>query len=158
MRALRLVALAALVLLVASGSARAQVVIDPDSPSAKEYAIPLEDERRQADPRTTPGDGITQGDRSSPLFGEGIERSDDSRDAGRDGRKQRSGGEPDKPKRDGDRSADGSSADRPEVVRAATNNPGAPDGGLGTPIVIGGVALAVLLLGGVAGALVRRRV
>jgi hypothetical protein len=163
-RRFRLVALAATVLLAATGSARAQVTIDPDSPSAKEYAIPLENERRQADPGRAPGAGVTQGERSSPLFGEGIEPPDRSqgaaeRDAGaaeRDGGARRSGGGSDTSGRDREGSAKESSR-APDIVRAATANPGAPDGGLGTPAVIGGVALAVLLLGGLAGVLVRRR-
>ena len=66
---------AALWLLATTAVARGQVVIDPDSPSAKEYAIPLENERRQADPETAPQDGVTQGERSSPLFGSGIEET-----------------------------------------------------------------------------------
>ena len=42
-------------------------------------------------------------------------------------------------------------------MRAATANPGAPDGGAGTVLMIGGVALAVLLVAGGAGVVLRRR-
>jgi len=44
-----------------------------------------------------------------------------------------------------------------EVLQAATSNPGPPDGGIGVPLTIGGVAVAVLLLGGLTGLLLRRR-
>src|SRR4029078_6878430 len=46
------------------------VFIDPGSPSAKEYALPFESERRQADPGTPQGAAIPQGQRVSPAFGE----------------------------------------------------------------------------------------
>src|SRR5918995_4038427 len=48
------------------------LVIDPESPSAKEYALPLENERRLADPGTAPDAGIEQGARGSPAFGTGV--------------------------------------------------------------------------------------
>jgi hypothetical protein len=44
-----------------------------------------------------------------------------------------------------------------EVVRAAASNPGAPDGGTKVPLTIGGVAIGVLLVGGLIGLLLRRR-
>jgi hypothetical protein len=155
-RIVRLTVLTVMAVLAATGSARGQVVIDPDSPSAKEYAIPLEDERRQADPAQAPDAGINQGERASPLFGEGIEpRAENGPDtSGKGGEsKPQGGGGQDKAEEPGTPSSERT----PEIVRAAAADPGAPDGGLGTPAVIGGVALAVLLVGGLAGLLVRRQ-
>jgi hypothetical protein len=43
------------------------------------------------------------------------------------------------------------------VVRAATANPGAPDGGTDVTLTIAGIALSVLFVGGAAGFLWRRR-
>ena len=161
-------AAAVLGLLAAAPSAAAQVVIDPDSPSAKEYAIPLENERRQADPESTPEDGVTQGERSSPLFGAGIETSTPAA-AERERRAPRDGDDADGGEGGDGRDAGGGGAgggaggggtqgapgpDRtPEVVRAAAANPGAPDAGIGTPLTIGSLALAVVVLGGGAGIL-----
>lgn len=166
-------AAAVLGLLAAAPSAAAQVVIDPDSPSAKEYAIPLENERRQADPESTTGDEVTQGERSSPLFGAGIDdvdptpqpsgsagapRDGDDADGGEggDGRDAGGGGAGGGAGGGGTQGAPG--PDRtPEVVRAATANPGAPDAGIGAPLTIGSLALAVVVLGGGVGILLRRR-
>jgi len=135
------------------------VTIDPNSPSAKEYAIPLENERRQADPTQAAGGRIQQGSRSSPLFGEGIEPT------GRDGTTQGGGGAAASGSgtagttaRDG-RTSPGKSvtqATAAEVLRARSN-PGAPAGSIDTMLIIGGVAAAVLALGGGAGLWLRRR-
>ena len=72
----RMAALTLLALLALAAPVRAQeedgVFIDPDSPSGKEYQLPLETERRQADPSREPSNGIVQGARNSPIFGAGI--------------------------------------------------------------------------------------
>jgi hypothetical protein len=59
-----------------AGAQESGVFVDPDSPAGKEYAIPLEEARRQAagGSRANPGSG-------QPLFGEGIERADGSASA-----------------------------------------------------------------------------
>jgi hypothetical protein len=166
-RVLRIAAPAALALLMlVAASAPAQVFIDPDSPSAKEYAIPLERERRQADPDVAPGGGVVQGDRSSPLFGAGIEPGEAS-SGGSDSAAQspsgagRGGAEPNGAARSGSGAVggarDATAGDPPDAVRAAAANPGAPDGGIGTPLLIAGIAAAVLAIGGAAGFLLRRR-
>jgi hypothetical protein len=49
------------------------VFVDPESPAGKEYAIPLEEARRQAAPDAASRPG--GGDAGSPLFGQGIERA-----------------------------------------------------------------------------------
>ena len=170
MRFLRIGGVAALVSLTFAAPAAAQeegVFIDPGSPSAKEYAIPLEAERRQADPGQEPSAGVQQGSRSSPIFGTGIVSDGDTGG-------EPSSGAPSSTAEDGDSDAvkdrerdaaedtpqETEPSTRPEdaaVVRAATSNPGPPSGGAGVPLTIGGVALGVLLVGGLAGLLLRRR-
>ena len=179
----RLVVLAAVTVLLSTGTAAdAQVVVDPDSPSAKEYAIPLERERRQADPTTPSEAGVIQGERTSPLFGEGIAASEatggkseatGAKSEATGARSEapgetseatgvKSGGRP--PREGGASKAVASnerddanpSPDAPADVRAAIADPGAPDGG-GTSLIIGGVALVVVAIGGAAGLLLRRR-
>ena len=56
------------------------VFVDPDSPAGKEYAIPLEEARRQAAPdaESRPGGD----DAASPLFGAGITRAPGASAAG----------------------------------------------------------------------------
>jgi hypothetical protein len=138
------------------------VTIDPNSPSAKEYAIPLESERRQANPRQHPGDRIQQGSRSSPLFGEGIEpargASGDGTKPSSDGTGTSGSGVPGATAREGRASTRKSEtqATAAEVLRA-TSNPGAPAGSVDTVLIIAAVAAAVLALGAGAGLLLRRR-
>lgn len=77
-------ALAIVVALAAPGVARAQeegVFVDPDSSSAKEYAIPLEESRRKGSSgkNDTP---VKQGSRTAPAFGEGVSKDEDDGAAG----------------------------------------------------------------------------
>ena len=63
-------------LLALPAAAQAQgrgVFVDPESPAGKEYAIPLEEARRQAAPGVESRSG--GGDAGPPLFGYGIERA-----------------------------------------------------------------------------------
>lgn len=125
------------------------VVVDPGSPTGKEYAIPLESARRQAEPRgPTPGGpaGVRQGSRSAPLFGEGIVAGNSKA-----GGKTRGGSGPES-------DADGTGgANAPAAIRPAVENPGAPSGGVGTTLLASGGWAAILLVGGLAGYLFRRR-
>ena len=132
------------------------VYIDPNSPSAKEYQLPLESERRQADPSREPSADIVQGERSSPIFGTGIVSEGKSGDAGSSSRPRTKDGnakEAERPPAPQDVERD----DDAEILKAATSNPGAPGGGVSTALAIGGVAIGVLLLGGMAGLMLRRR-
>jgi hypothetical protein len=56
------------------------VVVDPDSPAGTEYAIPLEEARRQGAPVDEQRGGGRNAD--PPLFGEGIERAPSASAAG----------------------------------------------------------------------------
>jgi hypothetical protein len=148
---------AALASLLFSGPAFAQedgVFIDPDSPSAKEYSLPLESERRQADPSQEPGASIVQGARESPIFGAGIVRAGKGEGSSRSGTR-RSAADKAAERRAG--AAASPQESDAKVLEAAMSNPGPPAGGIGVALIIGGVAIGVLLLGGVAGMLLRRR-
>ena len=146
-------AVLASLLLAAPASAQEDgVFIDPDSPSAKEYSLPLESERRQADPEQEPSAGIVQGERSSPIFGTGIVRGDESERA-RSGSRSTQDDGPDSSR--GGRAAAGRARCRDRRGRDIESR--AARRRHRRALIIGGVAVGVLLLGGLAGLLLRRR-
>jgi hypothetical protein len=159
---------AALVALVVfAGTAEpvsAQVFIDPDSPTAKEYEIPLESVRRGAQPGTDPSAPISQGERSAAPFGEGIDGGSSG------GVSQSSGSAPDVSSGAGGTDgtvgrSDGRKQDRetaprsstPPVIEAAVSNPGAPPSSTGSTLLYLGVGALVLAVGAGAGVVLRRR-
>jgi hypothetical protein len=131
------------------------VFVDPDSPGGKEYAIPLDTQRRQAAPSASTG---AAGVEDAPLFGTGI--------TGESGGKATRSSPDGNSERDGSDGADGAvgrnsdiplaTGDARAAVSAATQNPGAPSGGLGAPAFIALLAAAILLVGGLAGWTIRR--
>lgn len=132
--------------------AAAQVFVDPGSPSGKEYEIPLENARQEA--ATGNSDAPVQlGDRSAPLFGEGV--GDDNgggNTAGSGGletKGQEQGGSGDR----GDKESSGSFGAASQPISATV-----PQGGFDSIVTIGAVALSVLFLGSVIGSIARRRV
>jgi hypothetical protein len=149
--------LLAAALVAQAGAQEPGVFIDPGAPSAKEYALPFESERRQADPDQGPTAQIAPGSRESPAFGEGITSRNvpsSSGNAPTYSRKSVSGGGSRESKKTRRQIASGGVA---SVIRAATSNPGAPAGGADVTLTIAGIGLGVLLVGGVAGLLWRRR-
>jgi hypothetical protein len=160
--AIRLIPCVALVLTSAPAARADGVHTDPNSPTSKEYAIPLDSARHAAASGGGGGSVSSQSSTSSsssgtttqaaPLFGVGVRSTSTSR--AHHARKHRShhGGSskgspqiavgiPDKPS-------------PPPHLAAATNTPG---GGITTPVLIGGLAAIALLIGGVGGLAVRRR-
>ena len=139
---LSLVLLSAAVLLPTG--AQAQVVVDPDSPAGKEYAIPLEQKRDQAV-------GGKEESGSNP-FGEGISKpqargaKNDSGSGGSRAKKDREKGDFDATGAPGgsDSTGGGGSGGGPD--EAGTNG----------ALLTSGIALAVLLLGGGIAFLMRR--
>ncbi len=133
------------------------VTVDPNSPTGKEYAIPLQSARRDATQGTdTPG-RAPQGERSVPLFGEGVGDSpaqSGSSSGGSSLRAPRSSHE--QPQRSSKRSADGGTV-QDAIAGTRTVRATVPDGGAGSVLTIGAVALSVLLLGAVLGSIARRR-
>jgi len=135
---------------VAAASASAQgdrVFVDPDSPSGREYELPVDSARQQGakTPRTAGAPA------PAPLFGEGVERRhrDPAATAGDQTGTTRGGR--DAESRDVAGAARSQRATSPHETQAAAPS-GA--GGLATIIGAGG---AVLLIGGLAGLWLRRR-
>ena len=141
---LSLVLLSAAFLLLPTGT-QAQVVVDPDSPAGKEYAIPLEQKRDQAV-------GGKDQSRSNP-FGEGISKPGAS--AAKKSGSGESGGKKDREKDDFD--ATGAVAGSDSSGGGGGGSGGGPDeAGTSGALLTSGIALAVLLLGGGIAFLMRR--
>jgi len=168
---------AVVVTLAVPGVAGAQdgVFVDPDSPSGKEYAIPLEEARRDAGAQGRP-DRVRPGERSAELFGAGVGDGGSPPQAGREtdagsdrpaadgGAGSRSVGEGvagspasssaprrSSPAPDGSRAGE---SPAPAVQPSPAGDVGASDGDL---FVVGGVGIGVLALGALIGVVGRRR-
>ena len=128
-------------------------IVDPDSPSGKEYEIPLESARRDADPRPVSPTSASSGAGQPTLFGEGVTPPSAARTA-------REGGGSGTPGTSGSSARAGSRAgavSAPNAVKIAASQPGAPESGLGTTALFVGIGLVVVLVGAGAGLVVRRR-
>jgi hypothetical protein len=158
------VAVVGLALLVPAPAAAQSggVFVDPDSPTGKQYQLPLESARRQADPssdgRLAPPGARPSGTGPAALFGEGIAR------ASRAGKRSSSGGSGGKSRPGGMAGGSKGSSSSPKTdsatsntVQAAVSNPGAPSGGIGSTLLIAAGGGLVLLIGGLAGFVIRRR-
>jgi hypothetical protein len=164
-RILSTLSAAALLALSGAGSASAQgsgVHVDPGSPTGKEYGIPLEDARREAQGDNGQLDSVEQGSRTAPLFGEGVgDSSSSSSSSSSDGGSGNSGGGNNKSGAGKD-SSSGSGDASGETVGTAFSGTRAlqatvPDGGTSSTLTIGALAISVLLLGAVLGSIARRR-
>lgn len=161
--------------LVAPPAATAQepVQLDPDSPAGVEYQLPLDQARRDAAPDAGGGGGGGgsgpdggSGVIPAPLFGAGItpEGPQDGDGGGRGaeataGDATRGGGEDSKGR--GDRGAAGSGRGDAAGPGAGQSTPSfstaaAEDGGASTGLTLGGIALAVVVVGGALGLVLRR--
>jgi hypothetical protein len=145
------------------------VQVDPDSPAGVEYKLPLEQARRDAAPEGGSGGG--GGARGSgggsggpaPLFGAGITRAgsqggnDDGAGAAPDG-SDRVGGEQSEDR--DDRGVAGAGGRDLASLGAGESGPSsgaaAEDGGGSTGLILGGIALAVVVVGGALGLALRR--
>jgi hypothetical protein len=141
----------------AAAAAKDEIFVDPGSPSAKEYALPVDSARRQA--AGTAGKGTASG-QPAPLFGEGVAAESPRRSGAGSGASNRSGsgsghGAADAAPARGARSPGAASAGPDAGPLRATA--AAPDGGLGALAIVGGVGVAVLLAGAGIGLLLRRR-
>jgi len=115
-----------------------EVFVDPQSPSGKEYAIPIDRARSEAAPKSKgPASGASQ----SPLFGDGV-GTDDAPASGN--------GSAAASERPGDRQP--AAQPPPAVLRAQA---AAPDGSANGVMLA--VAAGVLLIGTLIGLFVRRR-
>ena len=147
-----------LIALVLPSGASAQedgVFVDPEGPAGKEYAIPLDQARRQGSARGGAGRGGVEpgAPGSAPLFGEGVSRAG-TRGRSRGGDSGGSGGEDGRDGRSGGRGGEaGGDARFPTAAALDTEGSGASAG-----VVTGGVALAVVLIGLLLGLALRRTV
>jgi hypothetical protein len=135
------------------------VHVDPDSPTGQEYDIPLERARRKSSPSEDEG---ARGSRTpaDTLFGAGIESPDDDGGGGGDASNDGGSGAGNSSsgaKRAGSTASREHTGKRPATVQAAISNPGAPDGGAGGTLLLGGIAVALLGAGLAGGLLLRRR-
>jgi hypothetical protein len=157
-RIFRVAITCAIVLGVGAADAAAQgqgVTVDPESPSGKQYAIPLESARRQADPQSVRPTGPS-GAGSAALFGEGVVVAGRIKGQSRDGSGARQpGGKA--PRGTASNPSPASPRDVPVVVSIAASRPAAPDGGIGMPVLVLGLGLLVVLIGAAAGVVIRRR-
>lgn len=144
------------VLALAAPAAFAQgdeVIVDPGSPTGKEYALPVDSARKQAAPHAPTRSSKAQ---AAPLFGEGVGDGSGTTKASRGARSARraddGGGNPG--------SAAGTGASGSPPVHAGTAalraQAAAPDGGIGLAEVIG-ASVGVLAIGAAIGLLLRRR-
>lgn len=131
------------------------VIVDPDSPSAKEYAIPLAKARTEA-AGDVMDDGATarRPAAATPLFGVGIAIKQPAQ--ARQPRKIRRRATPKAPemREERPRTEEPKRAVAPRnVLRQAAS----PDTGVGDLAMVGAGGGALLLLGGLLGAAMRRR-
>lgn len=157
------VLVAACVVLPATAQGQAGQSPDPDSPAGVEYQLPLEQARKNAagqgngEPRRG---GSGEGGWAAPLFGAGIAARDVEEDRGTGGRPGSQGGE--------GGSDSESSASKADRGNAAPGEAGGSDAAISRSAVGGadsddsatqrtlGIALAVLLAGGLLGVGLRR--
>lgn len=149
-----------LLALPAVAAAQDGVVIDDDSPTGKEYAIPVERAREEASGRKGSPSPPAPGE-AAPLFGVGVGEEPDSGG----GRAEPGGTRPDRQAAGsgsggGDARGNGSSGDAtrtrtaPTPVRAQVATPA---GGTREALLVAGSAGLVITLGAVAGTSLRRR-
>lgn len=132
------------------------VILDPSSPSGREYTIPLESARRGADPRRSGSDEVVQGSRSAVPFGEGIEPATAPSAATAPAGEEGSGGGK-RERRDPKGAAGSKGGSLPPEVLSAAARPPVPDGGFGSLGLYGVGGLLVVAAGALGGVLYRRR-
>jgi hypothetical protein len=140
------------------------IFVDPDSPTGKEYEIPLESARRAATGEHSKP--VQPGTRTAPLFGQGVGddtatdggSGDDSPPASTSGTGAGGSG-------GGGGGGGGTPGATPQAAPTAVSQRSArvegstgSSAGSGDVLVAGVIALAVLALGAAGGVLVRRRV
>ena len=148
-------AIAVALILAIPGPAWAQedeIFVDPNSPAGTEYELPLDRAREEAGGggaggSSGGGSGAGAATGEAPLFGEGVERA--ASGSARDGGATRSAGTS-----TGSGEPDDRAAITPPAVHAQAPS---PDDGGGALLAVAAGAAGVLLLGGLAGMLWRRR-
>jgi len=148
---LRVLGIFLTVALAAPGTASAAekgVTIDPGSPSAKEYALPLETARRDANGEQHRP--VRPGDRDSEPFGVGISPDSPSKRGGAGGVSEADANA------DADRNhGDGTSRPRSSIDRASASRIDDQDAGIGSSTAMLGGGAGILVLVGVGAAALR---
>jgi hypothetical protein len=140
--------------LLAPPIARAdQAHVDPGSPSGKEYAVPLDQARRHAATGNTAAAPTGAAPAAPPLFGVGI-RSSGSGAGTRANHRPRRTPPARSPKKPSAGISSAGATPTPHRLAAAAAQPST---GLGSTALVGALAAAVLVLGGVGGVALRRR-
>jgi hypothetical protein len=144
-------------MLVGAPSALAQgdgVYVDPNSPTGKQYKLPIESARQQANPKgdgkLVPPGARPAGTTAAPLFGAGITPAS-AHVATKSGQKRHASGN------SSPKSSSTTSESSTTPLKAAIQNPGAPSGGIGAPLLFAGGAAVLLLVATLVGLLLRRR-
>ena len=159
-------ALATLLLSIASPVAAAQesgVTVDPSSPSSKEYSLPFEEAREQADPNS--GAKSRDSKPKASAFGEGVEsQTTTPGEASGDGGNAPKSDRDDDSRNRGDSASAGSSSGSggdggPPAAKAEPTSAASPDvdSGSGEMLAVGAIGSGILILGVVCGLFVRRR-
>jgi hypothetical protein len=155
-RAKRVSTAAALVLLATScltappvaSALEPGVHIDPGSPAAKEYALPLDQARQTGAEATSSGASETP-------FGAGIKPPSSGGGGTAHGSGAASHGASQAPRGSPGQSAGASTAQLPPAVQRAVDGQRAGEGGGSLPVLIGG-GVAILVLGAFGGTVLRR--
>jgi len=159
----RLCTLIALTALAVPSTAFAQsgVTVDPNSPSGKEYAIPVDSARRQTDARPD-GKKASGAPAPAPLFGEGVqpdreteESAGGSKGGSGSGGSGGSGAVPESGTVDPAPSTSPPAA--PEQVRQAADRAGESSGGSLSLLLVGVIAVLVCAGAAATGLALRRR-
>ena len=150
-------------LLPAAAHGQADVQLDPDSPAGVEYQLPLEQARKNVNPSDGdgPGSGGGRGKGLASLFGAGIvpvkDEAGPQQAGGRDPAQAGAAPELDASGSGGGgeaRGGAGTASGAPDI-KASRLGSADDDGGSAT-LRLGGIALAVLLVGALLGLVLRR--
>lgn len=131
-----------------------EIFVDPDSPTGREYELPIDRARERAAP-STEKQRSSGGTRDAPLFGSGVE-ADGAAPA--EAVRDPAGTTP--PAMTSDRSVTGNGAAAERAAAAAgveRRAQAAADDGVSGLAAVVGLGAAVLLVGGLVGLLLRRR-
>jgi len=129
---------------------------DPSSPTAKEYAIPLDSARKQAaagSSQTGQGGGAA----TTPLFGAGVTAPASTAKTSAPRASHRHPTTAKKKRRPAPHVQSVKRTPAAPTHRTDAAAIETPSGGLGTPLLVAGVAAVVLLAGGLGGLALRRR-
>jgi hypothetical protein len=129
------------------------VHVDPNSPAGKEYAIPIDQARRQAEGASA-GNGSHGSSGSAPLFGAGISsRAGGSSSSSGSGKSGAGAAGSTKTRTEGSRKSDGA---RSAGANARLAGAAAADTGSSATFLTAAVVAAVLLAGGLIGLVLHR--